>query len=360
MRRTRRKRGDSFTLVRKGLSTATTGAGIVAAGTAIGAALVARAMTRRADKYSVRDKSVLITGGSRGLGLVLAREFARRGARVAICARSAEELERAKEEFWSRGYQLITAVCDVTDYEQVPKLIGSIQNQLGPINILVNNAGTISVGPLETMTIQDYRESLDVHFWAALYTTMAVLPEMRQRREGRIVNISSIGGKISVPHLVPYSAGKFALAGFSEGVRAEAAKDNVYVTTVYPGLMRTGSPRNANFKGKHRSEFTWFRLSDALPGMSIAAERSAVQIVSACERGRARLVLSLPAKLAVKIHEMFPETSMAALATVHRLLPDPGGIGSDRAKGKDSQSFLSRSWLTVLDDRAAQRNNQIA
>jgi short-subunit dehydrogenase len=360
MKRSRSKRPDRFTFVGKGVSTARAGVGIAGAGAAVGAALLARALMSRGNRYSVRDKSVLITGGSRGLGLVLAREFARRGARVAICARSAEELERAKAEFLSRGYQLITAVCDVTDHDQVQKLIETVQNQLGPINILVNNAGTIAVGPLETMTIQDYRESLDVHFWAALYTTMAVLPDMRQRRDGRIINISSIGGKISVPHLVPYSAGKFALAGFSEGVRAEAAKDDVYVTTVYPGLMRTGSPRNANFKGKHRSEFTWFRLSDALPGISIAAERAARQIVSASERGRARLVISLPAKLAVKLHEMFPETSMAVLAAAHRLLPDPGGIGSGREKGKDSQSFLSRSWLTLLDDRAAQRNNQIA
>ena len=360
MKRTRSKRHGRFTLVGNGLSIARAGFGIASAGAALGAALLARALMSRANRYSVRDRSVLITGGSRGLGLVLAREFARRGARVAICARSAEELERAKAEFWSSGYQLTTVVCDVTDHAQVQKLIEAVQNQLGPIDILVNNAGTIAVGPLETMTIQDYRESLDVHFWAALYTTMAVLPDMRQRRDGRIINISSIGGKISVPHLVPYSAGKFALAGFSGGVRAEAAKDDVYVTTVYPGLMRTGSPRNANFKGKHRSEFTWFRLSDALPGISVAAERAARQIVSASERGRARLVISLPAKLAVKLKEMFPETSAAALAAAHRLLPGPGGIGSGHAKGKDSQSFLSRSWLTVLDDRAAQRNNQIA
>ena len=350
----------SSDIVRLGVATGAAATGLAIAGTAVGAALIAKALLRGSRRYNVRDKSVLITGGSRGLGLVLAREFAKRGARVAVCARSAAELERAKSNLWSLGYQLITAVCDVTDREQVQKTVESVANQLGPVDILVNNAGTLAVGPMDTMTLEDYRESLDIHFWAPLYTMLAVLPEMRRRREGRIVNISSIGGKISVPHLLAYSAGKFALAGLSEGMRAEVAKDNVLVTTVYPGLMRTGSPRNADFKGKHRSEYAWFSLSDALPIFSISAERAARQTVDACERGTARLVLSLPAKLGIKLHEIFPEFSMAALAMAQKWLPEPGGIGTERAKGRESHSFVSRSWLTVLDERAAQRNNQIA
>ena len=347
-------------LVRLGVATSAVAGGMAVAGTAVGAALLARAILGSRRCYEVHDKAVLITGGSRGLGLVLAREFARRGARVAVCARSAAELERAKSDLWSRGYQLITAVCDVTDRQQVQKTVESITNQLGRIDILVNNAGTLAVGPVDTMTLQDYEASMDVHFWAPLFTMLAVLPEMRRRREGRIVNISSIGGKISVPHLVPYSAGKFALAGLSEGLRAEVAKDNVFVTTVYPGLMRTGSPRNADFKGKHRAEYAWFSLSDALPVFSIGAERAAREIVNGCERGTARLVLSLPAKLAIKLHELFPAVSMTALETVQKLLPGPGGIGTERAKGRESHSLVSRSWLTLLDERAAQRNNQTA
>src|SRR5205085_11782954 len=137
-------------------------------------------------------------------------------------------------------------------------------------------------------------EVMKVHFWAPLHTTLAALPEMRQRRDGRIVNISSIGGKVSVPHLLPYSASKFALTGWSEGLRSELLKDGIYVTTVCPGLMRTGSPRNALFKGKNEAEYAWFSISDALPIVSMSAKRAAQQIVDAAARGAAEVVLSRP------------------------------------------------------------------
>src|SRR5262249_52903527 len=150
----------------------------------------------------------------------------------------------------------------------VKHMVDAVWNHFGPIDVLINNAGVIEVGPLETMTLQDFEEAMRTHFWGPVYTTMAVLSEMRYRGGGRIVNISSIGGKVSVPHLVPYCASKFALCGLSEGLRAELAKDNILVTTVIPGLMRTGSPPNATFKGRHREEYAWFSISDALPVVS--------------------------------------------------------------------------------------------
>jgi short-subunit dehydrogenase len=198
-----------------------------------------------------------------------------------------------------------------------------------------------------------------VHFWGPLYATLEALPQMRRRRDGRIVNISSIGGKVSVPHLVPYSASKFALVGLSDGLRAELQKDNVAVTTVCPGLMRTGSPRNATFKGQHRAEYAWFAVSDALPVTSIQAERAARQIVAACKRGQAELIISTQAVLAVKFRALFPEATADILALANRLLPGPGGIGRKRAKGKESESALAPSILTTLSDWAAQRNNEV-
>jgi short-subunit dehydrogenase len=181
---------------------------------------------------------------------------------------------------------------------------------------------------------------------------------MRRRQSGRIVNISSIGGKISVPHLLPYSVGKFALSGFSEGMRAELTRDNVYVTTVYPGLMRTGSPRNADFKGNHRAEYTWFLLSDSAPGFSISADRAARQIIRACEYGTSQVVLGLPAKFAVKLNALFPTTAATAAAIASRALPKRDDSGTAKAKGVDSTTPLTESWLSSLDQRAARRNNQ--
>jgi short-subunit dehydrogenase len=317
-----------------------------------------RAVYRR-PAYDLRGKTVLITGGSRGLGFLLAREFARAGARVAICARDEDTLTRAQDELGAQGVLALAIPCDVTDRKQVATLVQAVHTRFRHIDVLVNNAGTIAVGPMEVMTVDDYEEALRLHFWAPLYTMLAVLPEMRRRGEGRIVNIASVGGKISVPHLLPYSASKFALVGLSAGFRAELAKDGVLVTTVCPGLMRTGSPRNALFKSQHKAEYAWFSLSDALPLLSMDAERAARQIVNACRRGHAEVVLSLPAQLAVTFHGLFPKLSADLLSAVNRLLPGPGGIGTSRAKGSDSTSPLSPSWLTVLGDRAAERTNQI-
>jgi short-subunit dehydrogenase len=288
----------------------------------------------------------------------MARTFLARGAKVALLARDPEALERARQLLAGLGTVFVRP-CDVRDEKQVAEAVRDVRQELGEIDVLVNNAGTITVGPMDTMTAEEYRESLDVFFWGPLHTTLAVLPGMRKRQSGRIVNISSIGGKISVPHLLPYSVGKFALSGFSEGLRAELARDNVYVTTVYPGLMRTGSPRNAEFKGNHRAEYTWFLLSDSAPGFSISADRAARRIVRACEYGSSQLVLGLPAKLAVKLNALFPAASSAISATVSRALPGSGSSGHEKAKGADSTTPLTESWLTSLDQRAAKRNNQV-
>jgi NAD(P)-dependent dehydrogenase (short-subunit alcohol dehydrogenase family) len=325
-----------------------------------GALLAARVAVQRWREYDLRGKVVLITGGSRGLGLVMAREFAREGARIAICARSLEELERARADLSRSGARVLAVPCDVRERSQVNEMVNVVRDHYGRVDVLVNNAGVIQVGPIEVMTVEDYEEAMKTHFWGPLYTTLAVLPEMRGRRDGRIVNISSIGGKISVPHLVPYSASKFALVGLSEGLRAELQKDGVVVTTVCPGLMRTGSPRNAYFKGQHRAEYAWFSISDALPITAMMAERAARQIVAACKRGDAEVTLSIQAQVAVRFHGLFPGLTADLLGLVNRLLPAPGGIGRLRAKGKDSQSAVSPSWLTALNEAAAERNNEMA
>lgn len=200
---------------------------------------------------------------------------------------------------------------------------------------------------------------MNTNFWAALYTALEVLPGMRARGEGRIVNISSIGGKLSMPHLLPYSASKFALTGFSEGLRAELSGEGITVTTVFPGLMRTGSARNATFKGQNRKEFAWFSIADSLPGLSMSVRTAARQIIEACRHGRAEAVLSAPAKLATVFHGVFPGAALGFLSLLNRMLPAPGGIGRRRARGAESESALSPSMLTRLGDQAAAEQNQI-
>jgi NAD(P)-dependent dehydrogenase (short-subunit alcohol dehydrogenase family) len=326
------------------------------------AALVAAyAATYRGPRYALRGRTVLITGGSRGLGLILARELAGRGARVAICGRDRATLDRAREDLARRGTEVMAVPCDVTVRQDVDAMVGQVAHRLGPIDVLINNAGTISVGPVETMSPEDFEQAMATNFWGPLHAILAVLPQMRGRGEGRIVNIASVGGKISVPHLVPYSASKFALVGLSEGLRAELAKDDIRVITICPGLMRTGSPRHAIFKGRHRAEYAWFSISDALPLLSMDADRAGRQIVETLTRGESERILSVPAKVGVLAHALFPAITAGLLAGVNRLLPASdeftGRIGRT---GAASTSALSPSVLTVLGDRAARRNNQLA
>jgi short-subunit dehydrogenase len=224
---------------------------------------------------------------------------------------------------------------------------------------MINNAGIIQVGQKETMTLADYHQAMADHFWAPLHCMEQVLPDMRRRRDGRIVNISSIGGRIGVPHLLPYCASKFALSGMSQTMRAELARYGIYVTTAWPGLMRTGSPRNALFKGQHRAEYTWFSIGGSMPVLSMSAERAARQIIGACRYGRAKITLSLPAKLAVITNTLAPELTADVTSVAASLLPDPGGVGRASIEGKHSESPLSPSVLTTLNERAAERNNEI-
>jgi len=226
----------------------------------LGAAMLAQAWWRRGT-YDFASRSVIITGGSRGLGLVIARELADEGARLTLVARDEQELARAADDIRTRQpfAEVLTVVADIRRRYDAERAIAQVMDHYGRVDVLINNAGIIQVGPLDHMKLDDYEDAMATHFWGPLYMVVAALPQMRRQGEGRIVNISSIGGRIAVPHLVPYSASKFALVGLSDGLRVELARDNITVTTVCPGLMRTGSPVNAMFKGQRPQEYACSR-----------------------------------------------------------------------------------------------------
>ncbi len=331
---------------------------LIGAAVGIGALSVLTAWKKSRRKFDFKDKVVLITGGSRGLGLVLAREFAAEGARIAICARNGEELAAAKEDLESRGAKVFDAICDVRNQDEIDQLVGDVCMRFGQIDVLVNNAGVIQVGPLATQTEKDFEDALAIHFWAPYRMIQTVLPIMRGAGAGRIVNIASIGGKVAVPHLAPYCASKFALVGLSNALQVELAKENIFVTTVCPGLMRTGSHVNAYFKGQNEKEYALFAISNALPISSISAESAARQIIAAAKRGDAEAVISVQAKIAAKMNALFPETTAEILSLVNRLLPGKGGIGTAKLRGKDSESWLAPSILTALADKEIVENNE--
>ena len=328
-----------------------------------GAALAATARAvRRRQPIQLRDRVAVITGGSRGLGLLIARELAAEGARIAILARDPAELDLARRELAAIGGQRVLALpCDVRNEDEVRWAIDATVERFGRLDILVNNAGVIQVGPLEHMELEDFEEAMRVHFWGPLYATLAALPHLRKRETGRIVNISSIGGRIALPHLVPYSASKFALVGLSDGLRTELAKEKIYLTTVCPGLMRTGSHVNARFKGKREEEFAWFAVSDSLPLTSMAGRRAARRIVEACRYGEPTLILTPQAKAAAIANTVVPNLTARVLELVARLLPEPStdGDGQEARPGWQQSSRWAPSFLTRLSDEAAVENNEL-
>jgi NAD(P)-dependent dehydrogenase (short-subunit alcohol dehydrogenase family) len=279
---------------------------------------------------------------------------------VTVAARHLGELERARADIDGRGRPATILQCDIRERSAVNATVEHVIRQNGVIDVLINDAGIIQVGPLDHMSVADFEDALATHFWGPLFAIQAALPHMRRAGARRIVNISSIGGKIAMPHLVPYSASKFALTGLSDGLRAELAMEGFAVTTVCPGLMRTGSTYNAWFKGRHRREFAWFHVADAIPGVSIDARRAARQIVDACRHGDPELIITPLARLGVIATAVSPAITARILAAINWLLPSAGESAGDEARvGWQSVSSVAPSPLTTLADRASLENNEL-
>jgi NAD(P)-dependent dehydrogenase (short-subunit alcohol dehydrogenase family) len=304
-------------------------------------------------RISFAGKTVVITGGSRGLGLVIARRLARERAKLVLIARDRDELQRAELQLLELGAHTMIVPADVGDREQVEAAIEQAIARFGTIDVLINDAGTIQVGPVEHMTLGDFERSMNVHFWGPLHAISAVLPEMRAKNFGRIVNIASIGGQVAVPHMAPYNASKFALVGLSDTLRAELAKDNIFVTTVCPILMRIGSARNAEFKGRAEEEYAWFRGLAAAPGISINAERAAARILRACKYGRANTFVSPLGRVLAVLTRIAPEVSAESMSLLNRVLPSYDEEGDVLARrGADLVP-------SAFDDELALKNNEL-
>ena len=266
--------------------------------TALAVAIVTLAATRQIIRHrraiALRGRPVLIIGGSRGLGLVIARELADQGAHLALVARDSDELDRARLDLESRGARVLRISADVRNQTQVEDAVSAVMDGYGVLDVLIS------------------------------------------------------------------SASKFAPAGLSAGVKSELAREGFRVTSVFPGLMRTGSTYNASFKGQHRREFAWFHTADALPGLSVAAESAARRIVSACRYGDAEVIITLPAQVAVLMNALLPGTMSHLLALTNLLLPASSPADeSDAYRGWQSISEAAPSVLTRLADRATRDNNEM-
>ncbi|MGP4003242.1 SDR family NAD(P)-dependent oxidoreductase [Streptomyces sp. 8N706] len=314
----------------------------------------------------LRGLSAVVTGGSRGLGLLLARELGRRGSDVTVAARDRHELEEAAELLRrTHGVTVHTAVCDVRDQKAVDTLMAEAAARAGGVDIVIGSAGIIQVGPVGAVGAEEFRDAMDTMFFGALNTSLAALPHLRESRAGgRLALIGSIGGLLAVPHLLPYSCAKAAVATLAEGLHEEQAQQGVSVTAVHPGLMRTGSHLHARFAGDTDREFAWFSAVAGLPLLSMNAERAADRIVEAIERRRPRLILTPAARVAARAHGLAPVLTSRVNSAVARILPTGDGASGGTVEGsavaRSGRAARARlvNLCSRLNERAAQRLNQ--
>jgi NAD(P)-dependent dehydrogenase (short-subunit alcohol dehydrogenase family) len=339
----------------------------------VGAAVAALALGRVAMEVNNRRRAVrlrgataVVCGASRGLGRAIAFELGRRGvARIGICARREHDLDGVASELVKMGVHVCAEACDLSRTEEVERFLGSTCARLGQIDVLVTNAATMTLGPVETMSKQDFDDALSSIFYTTLNPVLEVLPSMKQRRRGTIAVITSIGARIGVPHLAPYCAAKAAVMGLAESLRAEVAKDGVHILTVVPGLMRTGSHVHAQIKGDHDLEYAWFGSSATAPVLSIDADRAARRIVSAIARGRAELAFTPEARIAPAVRTLAPGFWSEMIALAARFLPGlpPEHVRANEPReGVDIESTSESRVVQAVRERgreAVEKNAQV-
>lgn len=195
-----------------------------------------------------QDSVVVITGGGRGIGRATALEFAQEGATCVLAGRRMDALQTAAGEVRHSGGKADIVACDVMKEDDLTALVANTIERHGKVDVLVNNAGVVSGGRLDEISKEDIDRMVGVNVWAPLRLTQIVLPHMRQRKAGAIVNISSVAGRMGVPFYATYCASKFAMRGFSEALRRELRPDGVHVMAVFPGGTATDMLENVEFE----------------------------------------------------------------------------------------------------------------
>jgi short-subunit dehydrogenase len=265
-------------------------------------------------------RNILITGGSRGLGLALAHELALQGARVALLARSEDNLRAARAQIYqSCGVEVEIVVCDLRQPAQIEPAIAALLAAWRQLDVLINNAGIIWPGPAQHKQLVEYEEAMAIHFWAPLHAMRAVIPAMKRQGGGRIVNVSSVEGLVSLPLIAPYCASKFALTGLSNALRAELAQDGIYITTVAPGLMHSSSPADPTLTSPTAARARIVRTMATVLA-STSYERAARRILRACARGERWLALDTVTRLLVVADALAPRAVGGLMELANRLM----------------------------------------
>jgi NAD(P)-dependent dehydrogenase (short-subunit alcohol dehydrogenase family) len=251
------------------------------------------------------NKAVLVTGGSAGLGLAIAEAFAAAGAKVAICARGKESLVQAEQKLRGQGCDVLAIGADVTRPDDVERLVHSVLERFGRLDVLINNAGRSSRGAALDTTPEEFRELLELNLIAAVRVTRAAAPHLLAAK-GHVVNISSLGGKSAARYLGAYNASKFALNAYSQQLRLELQPQGLHVLVVCPGPLARSEARTYGAEQMEKLPESARKPGGGVKTRLIDPQWLAGRIVKACQRREPELVVPAKARLLFAIQQLFP------------------------------------------------------
>lgn len=262
----------------------------------------------------LNNKVAVVTGASMGIGETVARELAREGCRVALIARGRDGLERVAQAIRLAGGEAGVFPCDMSDASAVAATMQAIESDLGPIAILVNNAGAGTFKPLAKMRLDEAMLTVQLPFGAAIAACHAVAPRMMARGEGQIINITSPASYLPFPYMVPYTASRHAMLGLSLALREELASHGVGVSLLCPAKVDTG------YFERNDADFGWYpRLSAAFPVLQ--PKDVARQVVRAVYRNPRELIFPISLRVAMRAFQKIPVLSLFLLKALGLFSP---------------------------------------
>jgi len=243
-----------------------------------------------------KNKIVVITGASSGIGEAAAEQFAKRGANLVLVARRKEKLEQVEQKLSKYSIKTLIQVCDVSDKQQVKQMSEKVIETFSKIDILVNNAGFVIYGKVEELSIEDIESQMKTNYFGTINCTKHFLPYFLKQNSGHMINVASVGGSFGVPGIASYCATKFAMLGFSEGLHHELHGTNVGITVVSPIMVRTSLFDHPSFKNftKHAT------------GISLSAETVANAIIKASDSSKLEIVVPSYVRIGIWFKQTFP------------------------------------------------------
>lgn len=285
---------------------------------------------RRLPRRHTQGRTVLITGGSRGLGLELAREFLAAGARVALCARNQAELERARQRLAPAGEPVSIHVADISDPQDVDRLVSEVAERWGRLDILVNNAALFMSGPMALMRVEDYERILKVNLIGTIIVTETCRPYLERR--GGVITIVSAAGLLPAPHLAPYAVSKAGVSMYAQLLEVELADRGLETMAVYPSYMPTGVSYHADYRGAVAAEQHTVQRLMQVPFLAVDQRRGAGIIVDAWRYGRRVVIYPAVVRLSVMLTGLVPEFVLRIARRANRYYP----TSRSSASGQDT------------------------